>query len=111
MLPDTVDTPATTAQKGAYSFIPGAIAANFGLPVGTARLGHTAVPAAAMPETSVDENGEPGMSKNEIRPTWQSLISAPAGNSGGAKKGNELQLRGFVTTRANGSHYLRTFGF
>jgi hypothetical protein len=42
------------------------------------------------PKTAVNENDEPGGSEDEIGPTGQGLVPAPAGDACGAEDGSEL---------------------
>ena len=66
VFPDSKYSPAVLDEKVANGPVPGFVTVNFGIPVGAARLGHTAVPTAAMPEAAVNKNGHLLFVKNKI---------------------------------------------
>ena len=51
---------------------------------------HSAVPAAAVPEAAIHENGEAGSAEEEIGMAGQGLMAAPTGDAVGAKDGRQL---------------------
>ena len=64
------------------------------------------MPAAAVPEAAVNEDGKALAAKDEIGMAGHGLVPAPAGDAGGAEDGRQLQFGGFVAARADGSHDL-----
>jgi len=48
------------------------------------------VPAAAVPETAVNEDGQPCLAEYEVGVAEQRLVPAPAGDAGGAEDRCEL---------------------
>jgi hypothetical protein len=60
-----------------------------------------------MPEAVINEYCKALAAENEIGVPRHRLVSPPAGDAGDPQNGRELQLGGFVASRANSSHDLR----
>ena len=65
------------------------------------------MPAAAVPETTVNEHGEALCAENEIGLARQRLLPPPAGDVVGAENGGEFEFRVFIAVRTNRRHHLR----
>lgn len=128
VLPDPNNSPAALAKKHGHVFVSRCVAAQFFSPKGGVVLWNLSVPRAAMPETSIQKNGDAMVKENEIRVrsigTWplrsrmlcscgQSylLVSAPASNSSRMKRLRERGFGGLIAAPANRSHHVRSLCF
>lgn len=69
------------------------------------------MPAATVPETAVDKDGEAGAAENEIGFAGEVLVAPPAGDARSAENGNEPELGVAVAARADRCHHLGALGF
>ena len=65
---------------------------------------------AGVPEAAVHEDGDAGLAEDEIRPPENGLVTAPAGDAGGAEKTGQGDFSGLVPLTANPGHYFGTLG-
>src|SRR5882757_7002673 len=104
MAPYADDAPSSKAKQlvddPVSLFVPGDLKP----PVSAIVAGHSAMPAAAMPKTTVHKNGKTLATKREVWTTWQRLMSAPTGDAGGTNNGSQLEFGGFVAFRAYSCH-------
>jgi hypothetical protein len=70
---------------------------------------HPKMPAAAVPEATVNEDSDALRPENEVGVTGEWLVSPPASNAGSTQNGRQFQFRVFVATGADGGHDLRAF--
>jgi hypothetical protein len=128
VLPDPNNSPAALAKEHGRVFVSRCVAAQFFSPKGGVRLWNLSVPRAAMPETSIQKNGDTMVKENEIRvrsietlplrsrmlcSCGQSylLVSAPASNSCRMKCLRERGFGGLIAAPANRSHHMRSLRF
>jgi hypothetical protein len=69
------------------------------------------MPAAAVPETAVHEDGQTLAAEYEIGLAGKSLVPSPAGDAMGAKNGGQPQFGGAVSGGPDRGHDLRTLLF
>src|SRR5437879_5308518 len=106
MAPEAENAPACGSECLGAGPIARDVFGDFACPVVPVVLGHATVPAAAVPKAAVNEEHETRAAEHKIRAAGQWLMSAPAGDAGGAEHRHQLQLRGFVAARADGGHDL-----
>jgi len=90
VFPDAEDPPTSTDEQSANGQISGFVAVYFWFPVSGARLGHTAMPTAAVPEATINKDREAGTPEDEIRPTREGLATPPPRNAVSAQNLREL---------------------
>jgi len=61
---------------------------------------------ATMPKAAINEQGYTVTAKNKVWFTWKRLMAPPAGDSGRAKNGCQLQLSVLVAEGADRGHHL-----
>src|SRR5437667_12028435 len=61
-----------------------------------------------MPETSVDEDCQPGARNSKVRVADKMISTPPTGHIVAFEQSDESDLSTFVPTRTNARHYLRT---
>jgi hypothetical protein len=87
--PNADNPPASAAKQPGYATVAGAVAGDFALPILAVSLGHAAVPAAAVPEAAVHEDGEAGAAEDEVGAAGERLVTTPASDAGGAQNGRQ----------------------
>ena len=114
MLPDAEDTPAEGAEGAGDEAVAGAVGGDLLPPEGGVRLRRRGVQRAAVPEATVDEDGEAVCPEDKVGFHAEGLqlqpfafppergSSAPAGEAVGAEERDEAQLGGGVAVRADG---------
>jgi hypothetical protein len=90
MPPNAYNLPTFGAKKPDVLAVPCGSAADFGLPVLAVVMGHAAVPAAAVPETPINENCEAGSAEDKVRAPMERLVAAPAGDASAAEHRGKL---------------------
>lgn len=61
---------------------------------------------AAVPEATINEDGEGGATENEIGASNERLVATPTSDAVGAENTRELEFGVLVTARADGGHHL-----
>ena len=84
MLPQAEDAPPLFPQQGANDLISLPVVGYLRMPKCSARLGQSAMPAAAVPKAAVHKNGEALAAEDEIGAARKRLMPAPAFDTGGA---------------------------
>jgi len=87
--PNSKNAPAFGAEEAVCTAVTGGVEGDLALPVIAIALWHAAVPAAAVPEAAIDEDGEAGALEDEIRAAGEGLVATPARDAVGAKDGCE----------------------
>ncbi len=80
MLPDADDFPSLPAELAGDAPIAGHVVLAFFIPEGAVGFRTAVALRAAVPETSVDEDGDFLLGKGEVGPTWQGKVPSPAGD-------------------------------
>ena len=103
MLPNAEDDPALRAQGASDAAVARLISTKFRLPI-LVPPGAAIMKRAAVPETSINEDGNSGLWKREIWPPWKVRVPPPASDLFGTKDVQEAKFRGLVPERANPLH-------
>jgi hypothetical protein len=109
MRPHTKNAPTGLAQSAIGQAVSRSVSGDFVFPIRPIVVRHPKMPAAAVPEASVNEDSEAFAAKDEIRASWQRLVSPPASNPVCAENCDQFQLSACVSFRADCSHYPRAF--
>jgi hypothetical protein len=97
MFPQAKHTPTCSSEQRANESISVFVASNLWIPKSGSGLGHSAVPSATMPETTINKDGQMLTSKNKVRTAWKKLVATPTRNAGGSEDGNQLHFSGLVS--------------
>lgn len=104
VLPDAEDAPAAFAKRAIHETIARLVAGDFFAPEFSVLFGLGGVDWAAVPETTIDENGEAAFGENEIGLAGECAVSPPAGDARGAHDRDQTKLGVFVARAANARH-------
>jgi hypothetical protein len=89
--------------------MPQSVSGDLGLPEELIGLGYVAAAGAAMPEASIDKNGEICLGKEEVGFAWYPFgVHDPPAHFGANKPHFQQEFSAFVAPPANCRHNLRT---
>lgn len=110
MFPDPHHAPAGAAESAGDEEVAGLVLGNLGLPEFRVDLGLRGVDRTAVPETTVHEDGEFELGKNEIGFAEDRGFATPAGYTVQPENHHQLQLRVLVAGATDAGHDVRAFG-
>lgn len=109
VLPNPEDTPASRIQCAVDSPVAGLVSRNLLAPERGVGLRLGRVPRAAVPETTVDEDGGAEQREDEVRAARQLGASAPAGDAVRPENLDQPQLGALVARVADAGHDFGAF--
>lgn len=109
VLPDTDHRPAASAQRTINAAVAGLVGGDLVPPERGVGLRLGRVPRAAVPETTVDEDGGAEQREDEVRAARQLGASAPAGDAVRPENLDQPQLGALVARVADAGHDFGAF--
>ena len=111
MLPDPNNSPTSLPEALIRFTVPLDVPGDLAFPILAVVFWHSEMPRAAVPEATIDENGETFAAKDKIWFARHRLPPPPSGDAMGAENGSEPQFCGAVSGGADCGHDLRSLFF
>ncbi len=105
VLPESECADTLPIEEPAHLFVAGTVPFDLGLPEGGVVLGKVTAAGAAVPETAVDEDGEPCGGEEEVRLAGKvRAVGRPSGDAGADEGHLQAHFGSFVALAADGGH-------
>ena len=97
VFPDSQYPPASSLEFVVCIAIPSPVPSDLKLPIFAVPLRHAQMPWTAVPEATVNEDGETLAAEHKVRLSRKSLMAAPAGDSVAPENGDQFEFSGPVS--------------